>query len=131
MIPAYVAFLGLSVWLLWRTGRRRGDIRPFWLALAGAIFAITATWLALSGVAPALGWWSYLGVAVIVGASLWSFAIERRPRDCLDEMILEECWRERRGSPARRTAIAALGVALAAVSLYGVYASVNAFVPGG
>ncbi len=131
MIPAYVAFLGLSVWLLWRTGRRRGDLRPFWLALAGAVFAVAATWLALTGVFPALGWWSYLGVAAIVGASVWSFVIERRPRDCLDEMILEERWRAQRGSPRRRLAGAALRLAAVAVSLYGVYASVNAFVPGG
>ena len=90
MFPAFVAFLGFSVWLIWRTGRARGERRPFRLALAGAVFASAITGVALAGIVPgALGYAAYLGVAAVVGASLWSFVLARRPGDCLQEMIFE------------------------------------------
>jgi SAM-dependent methyltransferase len=90
MFPAFVAFLGFSVWLIWRTGRARGERRPYRLALAGAVFASAITGVALAGIVPgALGYGAYLGVAAVVGASVWSFVLARRPGDCLQEMIFE------------------------------------------
>lgn len=128
--PAFVAFLGVSVWLLWRSGRPRGEMRPFGLALAGAGFATLATWLALVGIAsPAVGLLSYVGVAAAVAASVWSFRLARRPGDCLEEMIFEARLRERRGTPALRFALDALGVTAVAASLYSLYWATNTFVP--
>lgn len=130
MIPAFAAFLGLSVWLLWRSGRPRGEWRPSALALAGAVVAIAATWLSLARMGPAVvGHAAYLGIAAVVAASVWSFVIARRPGDCIDEMILESRERERRGGPMRRLALGALGMAAAAIGIYGLHWATIAFVP--
>ena len=127
MIPAFAAFLGLSVWLLWRGGRPRGEMRPFGLALAGAVFAVVTTWLSLARMAPAaVGYAAYAGIAAVVAASVWSFVLARRPGNCLDEMILESRARERRGRPGRRLALGALSVA---AGLYGLYWATSTFVP--
>jgi hypothetical protein len=101
-------------------------LRPFGLALAGAVLAVAATWLALASVVPpAVGFAAYVGVAAVIAASVWSFRLARRSADCLDEMMLEARQRAQRGSPALRVA---LGVA-AAVGLYGLYWATSTFVP--
>lgn len=126
MFPVYAAFIGFSVWLLWRAGRVRGDMRPFWLAAPSGALAVGATWIALLGLAPgAVALWSYAGVAGVVGASLWSFLAASRPGSCLDEMIREAQLRERRGSLARRRVNAAVSVGLILMSLYGMYWSIQ------
>lgn len=129
MFPAFAGLLGVSVWLIWRSAWLREDLRPFWLALASAAFAIVATWVALVGILPALGWWSYLGVAGVVGASVWGFVLGRQPGSCVNEMVREAQRRQRFGSPARRWAIGTLASVLVAVTLYGLYVSVTAFAP--
>ena len=79
MFPAFAAFLGISVWLLWRTGRPRGDLRPFRLALVSAIFAVATFGLSLLESFSFMWWWPYLGIAGLVAASIWSFTLTRRP----------------------------------------------------
>ena len=130
MFPAFAAFLGFSVWLLWRTGRPRGELRPFRLALASAAFAVITFWLSLVEIFPFMWWWPYVGIAGVVGASAWSFVLARRPGNCLDEMILEVRRQEQRASPARRLAIGTLAGVLAVATLYGLYLSVSGFVAG-
>jgi SAM-dependent methyltransferase len=130
MFSAFTAFLGLSVWLLWRTGRPRGELRPFRLALASTVFAAAAFWLSVVGIFPFMWWWPYLGVAGVIGASAWSFVLARRPGNCLDEMVLEVQRQERRGSPARRLAMSTLTGVLVVATLYGLHLSVRAFVSG-
>ncbi len=123
--PAFAAFLGTSVWLIWRTGRLRGELRPFALALASAVFAVATTWLPILGIFLFMWWWPYIGIAGVVAASVWSFVLARRPGDCLDEMVLEAKWRERRGSPARRILVGALTGMVIAATLYGMHLSVS------
>jgi hypothetical protein len=129
MFPAFSALLGFSVWLIWRSGYLRENLAPFWLALTGAIFAIVTTWLSLVGIAPSIWWWPYIGIAGLVGASLWSFVLGRRPGDCLNEMIREAQFRQRRGSVARRMVAGALTSVVVLAMLYGLYLSVNVYVP--
>jgi SAM-dependent methyltransferase len=130
MFAAFAAFLGVSVWLLWRTGRPRGELRPFRLALASAVFAVATFWLSVVGIFPFMWWWPYLGIAGLVGASAWSCVLARRPGNCLDEMILEVQRQERRGSPARRLALGTLTGVILAATLYGLHLSVSSFVAG-
>lgn len=99
MFPAFSVFLGLSAWLLWRSGRLRGEMRPFRLAAGGAIVAIIATWISLAGIYPPAGWAGYAGIAAVVAASVWSFMLGRRPGNCLEEMIREKELR-RAGPPS-------------------------------
>ncbi len=129
MFPAFSALLGFSVWLIWRSGYLRENLAPFWLALTGAIFAIVTTWLSLVGISPSIWWWPYIGIAGLVGASLWSFVLGRRPGDCLNEMIREAQLRQNRGSVARRMAVSALTSVVVLATLYGLYWSVNVYVP--
>jgi ubiquinone/menaquinone biosynthesis C-methylase UbiE len=128
MFPAYAAFLGLSVWLIWRSGRLRGEVGPFRLALASSVFAVASTWVAIVGIAPVMGWWSYLGVAGLVAASVWSFVLARRPGDCAVEMVRDAQLREQRGTPARRFMRGALASGIVIVALYGLHVSINGFV---
>ena len=130
MFPAFAAFLGVSVWLLWRTGRPRGELRPFRFALASAAFAVVTFWLSLVEIFPFMWWWPYVGIAGVAGSSVWSFVLARRPGDCLDEMILEVRRQEQRGSPARRLAMGTLTGVLVVATLYGLHLSVNGFVAG-
>lgn len=127
MFPAFAAFLGFSVWLLWRSGQARSDLRPFWLGLAGAAFATVTTWLAIVGIAGWLGWWSYLGIAGLIGASVWSFVLGRQPGNCLEEMIFEVRQRERRGTLSHRFAMNGLVLIVAGAALYGLHLSITAF----
>lgn len=69
LIPLFVAFLGLNLWLLWRSARRHGDRRPLYLSGAGAVAALGGLF-----VSPAV---VYAGLAAMIGASFWDFALLR------------------------------------------------------
>lgn len=130
MFPAFAGLLGVSVWLIWRSGWLRDDLRPFWLALGGAAFAIVTTWLSLVEIYPWMGWWPYIGVAALVAASVWSFYLSRQPGSCIDEMIREAQWRERLGSPAKRVVLTTAVIATVTASLVALSLLVTAYVPG-
>ncbi|MGD8476859.1 MAG: hypothetical protein PVI98_06915, partial [Burkholderiales bacterium] len=127
MFPAFGGFLGLSVWLLWRSGRARSDLRPFWVALASAVLAIVTTWMSIVGIAPWAGWLSYPGIAGVIAASIWSFVLGRQPGHCLEEMIFEARQRERRGTLAHRFALNGVVAALVVSALFGLRLSITAF----
>jgi mercuric ion transport protein len=69
LIPLFVAFLALSLWLLYRSARGRGDLRPLYLSAAGAVAALGGLFVTPVAV--------YAGLAAMVGASLWDFALSR------------------------------------------------------
>jgi mercuric ion transport protein len=70
LIPAFVALVGLSLWLLYRSARAHRSLRPFWLGLAGAVVAFVGLWLAPVVV--------FAGLAACVAASVWDFLAARR-----------------------------------------------------
>ncbi|MGH8692226.1 MAG: MerC domain-containing protein [Burkholderiales bacterium] len=72
LIPLYLAFLGLSLWLLWRSMRRHGDPRPFYVAASGAAAALGGLFIGSAVV--------YAGLASMVAASGWDFAAARARR---------------------------------------------------
>lgn len=74
MFPVFTGFIAWNVWLLWRSGRARSHLGPFWLALASGTVAIAAFWLAVVGLVPAVWWWPYAGLGLLVAASLWVFS---------------------------------------------------------
>lgn len=71
LIPLYVALRALSVWLLYRSGRSRERLGPFWRALAGALFAFLGLWTSSLPI--------YAGLVAIVAASVADFVNARRP----------------------------------------------------
>jgi Trk-type K+ transport system membrane component len=105
-------------------------LRPFRLALSGAVFAVATFWLSLVELFPFMGWWPYLGIAAVVAASVWSFVLARRPGDCLDEMVLEMQRQQRSASAIRRMAIGTATAVLLVATLYALHLSVRGVVPG-
>ncbi|MGQ0548027.1 MAG: MerC domain-containing protein [Betaproteobacteria bacterium] len=69
LIPLFAAFLGLNLWLLRRSARRHGDLRALTLSAAGALAALGGLF-----VSPAV---VYAGLAAMIGASFWDFALLR------------------------------------------------------
>jgi mercuric ion transport protein len=65
LIPLYIGFLGMSVWLLYSSARSHGNLTPFWVGLAGAVVALGGLWIL-----PAL---VYAGLAVLIAGSVWDF----------------------------------------------------------
>src|SRR3990170_8696643 len=72
LIPIYLAFIALSLWLLWHSLRPRGELRPLYLSGAGAVAAVGGLFIAPAVV--------YAGLAAMVGGSLWDFALLRAGR---------------------------------------------------
>lgn len=128
MFPVFTGFIALSVWLLWRSGRARAHMGPFWLALVSGVVSVTSFWLALVGIVPSIWWWPNAGMGILLAASLWSLLQARRAPSCLDDMVREAALRDARPLLPRRVANgAALSIA-AAAAFYGMYKSVDVFV---
>lgn len=75
LIPLFVALLGLSLWLLYRSARAHNDLAPFYLGIAGAVVAFAGLW---TWIAAIVG-----GLAAMIGASFWDFfnASAKHPAD--------------------------------------------------
>ena len=128
MFPVFVAGVGVSLWLLRNTARARAYYPPFWLGLACGATAVATFWLSVTGFVPAIWWWPYAGLGGMIVTSLWSFVRTQKAESCVDEMIREAA-QSKLTSPGRKLANgAALSVA-AAAAFYGMYKSVDTFVP--
>mgnify|MGYP001562067612 FL=1 len=129
MFPVFVGFIAWNVWLLWRSGRARSHLGPFWLALASGAVAVVTFWLAVVGLVPAVWWWPNVGMGLLVVASLWSLLKARKDASCVDDMVREAALRGSKPAFTRQVANgAALSIA-AAAAFYGMYKSVDTFVP--
>lgn len=131
LLPLFVGFVGLSLWLLYRSATRKARLAPFWPGLAGGVIGSAALWLLVTGTSPAT-WAVYVGLALLLGGSVWDLRNARsHPRVASETPAagaVEES-REQPSNPARRTATgAALSVAAAAV-FYSLYKSVDAMKP--
>lgn len=62
LIPLFVALLGLSLWLLFRSARAHRNLRPVYLAGAGALSALIGLWTSAIVL--------FAGLGVIVASSL-------------------------------------------------------------
>jgi mercuric ion transport protein len=65
LIPLFVALLALSLWFLYRSARAHRNLRPVYLAGAGALGALIGLWTSTIVL--------FAGLGVIVAASLWDF----------------------------------------------------------
>lgn len=75
LIPLYLALLGLSAWLLYRSARSHGNLAPFWAGLGGLIVAFAGLWIS-----PVL---VYGGLAALIAGNVWDFRNGRRAPACL------------------------------------------------
>lgn len=127
LLPIFVGFVGLSLWLLYRSARGHRKLAPFWLATAGSVFAAACLWLLVTGLYP-INWFVYAGLGVLVAGSVWDFVNGRRTAACAADAC--ETPEAKRPINAQRRAIngAALAVAASGV-FYGLYKSVETFAP--
>ena len=52
LFPIFVAFVALSLWLLYRSVRGHQSLAPFWVALAGGLAGALGLWLMVTGFYP-------------------------------------------------------------------------------
>lgn len=132
LFPIFVGFVGLNLWLLYRSTHAHSDRRPFGLGLSGGLFAAATLWLMVTGLYP-LPWAVYTGLIVLLAGSAWDFINGRRAKT-----IAPQACETQGGEPTqpaehidtgrRLTTGAAVSVA-AAVAFYGMYESVASFAP--
>lgn len=121
LLPIFVGFVGLSLWLLYRSARDHGNLGPFWLAATGAVFGTAGLWLLATGLYPINGS-VYAGLALLVAGSIWDFANGRRAAVCATPPA-GPVDRKRRAVNGTALAVAAAGV------FYGLYKSVDLLAP--
>jgi len=127
LVPIFVAFVALTLWLLYRSARAHQYLAPFWVALAGGLVGGIGLWLMVTGFYPT-PWLVYFGLAALVAASIWNVVNARR---ATARPVTRGVSQERPpvNEATRRTIQAAIGL-LTAGGLYGVYKSVQVLSPG-
>lgn len=127
LLPIFVGFVGLSLWLLYRSARDHGKLAPFWLATAGGLFGAAGLWLLVTGLYP-INWAVYAGLGVLVAGSVLDFANGRRVAAC----ATAACETTEPAPPvdAKRRAVSGAALAVAAGgAFYGLYKSVDWLAP--
>jgi hypothetical protein len=127
MFPVFVGAMTLACLGIYREARRRGNLTPFWLGLAAAVLSSLNLWLMVTEFLILPMWTLYAGIGLLVAASIWCVLLPLQVDQCLRDMVRSVASRERPRS-VRLSRGAALSVA-AAAAFYGMYKSVDAFVP--
>ena len=125
LFPLFAGFVGLSLWVLYRSAKSHLNMAPFWLSLVGGLLSGTGLWLTVTGVY-AGPWAIYLGLAGLVAGSIWDVIPGRKPAACACEVSSPRIERPDMGKRVATGAV--LSVAAAAV-FYGMYKSVAVFAP--
>ena len=125
LLPLFVGFIGLSLWILYRSARKRALLGPFWLALTGGVVGSIGLWLLVTGKYPH-SWPLYAGLVLLVGGNVSDMVNGRRKAAC--ETV---CAPEPPKPPdAQRRAMTGAALATAAAGVfYGLYKSVDAVKP--
>jgi len=126
MFPVFVGFMALACYGIYREGRRRENMVPFWTALAASVVSSVNMWLMVTGFLVLPLWTLFFGMGLLVAAGIWCLLLPLRADQCLTDMVRSVASRERPKS-ARFARAAALGVT-AIVLFYGLYKSVDTFV---
>ncbi len=126
LFPLFIGFVALALWTLYSSAQGRAKLGPFWLGLAGGVAAAAMLWFMVTEVYPLPWWLVYGALALLVAASVWDY-IERRQEGCLDE-ARREAAREKPVLKRRVVNGAAISIA-AAAAFYGLYKSVDTFIP--
>ena len=126
LFPIFGAFLALSLWLLYRSARSHQSLVPFWIALAGGLAGSAGLWLMVTGFHPQ-SWPIYVGLMVLVAASVWDAVNGRRTVACATISATPK--ETQPASDATRLVTQAVIGLLAAGTLYGMYKSVQVFSP--
>ena len=126
LFPLFVGFVGLSLWLLYRSAKAHQNMQPFWLSTVGGLVGVAALWLLVTGLYP-LPWLLYVSLAMLISGSIWDFINGRKVAACATGDVCKT-----KPGPAvdkgRRAATGAALSAGAAAAFYGMYKSVDVFI---
>lgn len=122
LLPIFAVFVSFTLWLLARSARRRGNLKPLWLSVAGGLAAIAGLWLLVTGLYPRT-WLLYAGLAALVAGTLWDAIRGRTGAPRPSSAPAPE------PDPRKRLASRALLAAVAGAALYGMYESVELHSP--
>jgi len=123
LFPVFVAFILLTLWLLYRSSRKNNHTQPFWLGLVGGLIASVAMWFVMTGIKPVLLPAVYLGIGLLLLATLWDFIKGRNQAACKTDAPKESVDLSRRAINGAALSIAAAG------AFYGMYKSVEIYGP--
>ncbi len=127
MFPLFVACVAVASFGLYREGTRRGNLAPFWIGATSAAVSSAVLWIMVTNVI-ALPLWALIAPLVaLLAASVWCLLLPLQVDQCLKDMIRSVAARERPRS-VRFSRGAAISMA-AAAAFYGMYKSVDVFVP--
>jgi len=132
LLPIFVAFAMLSLWMLYHSARSHAYLAPFWLGLTGAIVGTAGLWLLVTGIYP-LPALIYSGLVGLVAGSVWDVVRARGAAVCKTVSATNAPSPTLFPGQIDRTRRMATGVALSAVAvaaLYGMYKSVESYAPG-
>ncbi len=125
LFPIFAGFVGLSLWLLFRSARQHTNLAPFWLAVAGALLSGVGLFLLVTGI-HAAPWAIYAGLGVLVAGSAWdAIPAVRKPVSCACETPAAKPRK-----PISRRVVTGAALSLAAAgAFYGLYKVVAARAP--
>ena len=124
LFPLFVAGLGISLWLLYRSAHRHRDLKPFWLGLVGGLLGSAALWLMVTGIYPR-AWLVVTGLVLVVAASIWDLLAGRSTTACANTAGSGAP----KSDPKRRAMTGAAISVAAAAAFYGLYQSVEVMTP--
>lgn len=128
LYPIFAGFVALSTWQLYRSVRRRNAWGPLLLGVPGALAAIVALWLMVTGIVPLPGAVLYGALGLLVAGTVWEIGARYR-EDCIVK-VRREMSRPAPTGPTLAGGVngAMLSVA-AAAAFYGMYKSVDTLQP--
>ena len=125
LLPLFIGFVSLNLWLLYRAARGRGRLQPFWLALCGGAVGSAGLWLLVTARYPH-SWPVYSGLALLLSGSAWDVINSRRAPACEAERAPEP---PKPPEYTRRTVTGASIAVAAAAAFYALYKSVETVQP--
>ncbi len=127
MFPVFVACVAVASYGLYREGIRRGNLLPFWIGAASAAVASVVLWIMITNVIALPLWTLIVPLVILLGASVCCLLLPLQVDQCLKDMIRSVAARERpRSTKLARSAAMSMA---AAAAFYGMYKSVDVFVP--
>jgi len=90
LLPMFAGFIALSLWVLYRSGRKHEALSeeamaPFWTGSIGAAVSIIGLGFTVTGVLPVAVILVYIGLALFVVANIWDFMIGYNRPACADD----------------------------------------------
>jgi len=127
MFPLFVACVAVASFGLYREGTRRGNLAPFWIGAISAAVSSVVLWIMITNIIAVPLWTLIVPLVVLLAASVWCLLLPLQVDQCLKDMIRSVAARER---PRRVQFSRGAAISLAAAAaFYGMYKSVDVFVP--